>query len=80
MKQISTFPPFSAKKLFLFTKMPYGKYKDKTIYDIIKIDVSYMDWLEANVNNNWDDKVTMMFREFWERKNEKQFGFRNKIK
>lgn len=80
MKQVSTLTPFSSKRLFLSTKMPYGKYKDQTVYDIIKVDVSYMDWLEANVNNNWDDKVTMMFKEFWERKNEKQFGFRNKIK
>lgn len=80
MKTVSSLPPFSSRRLFLSTKMPYGKYKGQTIYDIIKADVSYMDWLEANVNNNWDDKVTMMFKEFWERKNEKQFGFRNKIK
>lgn len=64
-------------KLFLSSVLPFGKYKGKTMYDIIKEDVQYLDWFHTNVNDNWDIKVKLMFNEFWERKNHVKYGFRN---
>ena len=59
------------RKLTLSTKLYFGKYKgtNKTIYNIIMEDVEYCDWLISIWEGDVDDKVKLMFNEFWERNN-----------
>lgn len=71
--------PSQIEKCCLSTKLLFGKHSGKNVYEIIKEDVGYMDWLLNEVLKDIyiDDKVTKMFKEYWERKNESQYGKRN---
>ena len=67
--------------LYLSTKLSFGKYKGSlTFYDIIKQDISYADWVISIWRYEIDPRVTKMFNEYWERRNEEKFGFRNNFK
>ncbi len=50
--------------IYLSTVIPFGKYKNKTVYDVIKINASYMTWFKDNVNSNFDTKVQLMTNSF----------------
>lgn len=67
--------------IYLATKVNFGKYKnkDKSVYQLIKEDVEYVDWLLEHPwrYSNVDDRVIIMFHEYWERRNMKKYGFRN---
>lgn len=70
---------YSNISIYLSTKLWFGKYKGKSIYELIQEDIKYTDWLfdEPLAANYKDDKVKKMFNEYWERKNNKLYGFRN---
>lgn len=69
------------RKLTLATKLPFGKYKneDMNIYQIIKVDLDYIDWLLDIWEGAIDDRVIKMFKEFWERRNFERYGFRTDV-
>ncbi len=68
------------RKMYLSTVLAFGKHTGKTVFDIIKVDVAYVNWLIDKVDDCYiDDKVKRMFSEFWERENEKKFGKRNDV-
>lgn len=46
--------------------MPYGKYKGMTFYEIIKKDITYVNWFRRTINKNWDAKLKDMFDMYWE--------------
>jgi hypothetical protein len=45
------------KKLTLSTKLTVGKYKEKTIFEIFKLDPSYIEWLVSQWKGEIDYKV-----------------------
>lgn len=67
--------------IYLSTKLTFGKYKnkDKSIYQFIQEDIDYVDWLLDNPlrYKTIDPRVKQMFDEYWERRNNKKYGFRN---
>lgn len=72
---------YGDKSIYLATKLTFGKYKDKdkSIYQIIKEDIDYADWLinTAFKDKNIDSRVIRMFNEYWEQRNMKRYGLRN---
>lgn len=68
-------------KIYLSTKIWFGKYKsaNKTMYQVIKEDLNYSDWLINMLSEKCyiDPKVWKMFKELWEQRNHKKYGFRN---
>ena len=69
------------KRVYLSTKIWFGKYKDKdkNVYQLILEDINYVDWLlDKAFEEYWiDDKVRDMFNKCWENRNYKKYGFRN---
>ena len=69
------------KRIYLATKIWFGKYKgqDKSIYELMLEDITYVDWLlNTAFNEHWiDDRVWKMFNHYWEERNYKNHGFRN---
>lgn len=45
------------KKAGFTTVMPFGKYKGKTLQEIISIDASYILWLKKNTSFSMNDSV-----------------------
>jgi hypothetical protein len=68
-------------KIYLATKVKFGKYKDKdkSVYELIKEDIDYVNWLMDNPFSECyvDPRVTKMFNEYWEKRNYQRYGFRN---
>ncbi len=51
-------------KIYLATKIPFGKYKNKNFYEVIATDVGYAQWLLENPFQDAyiDDRVTAFIR------------------
>lgn len=58
MKRIEDAP------IFLSTKFPYGKYKGQTFYDVIKKDVSYVEWFVRNIGVVLEYRTEKMYKTF----------------
>jgi uncharacterized protein (DUF3820 family) len=46
------------KKLTLSTKLPFGKYKGRLVYDLIREDCPYIKWLINIWEGKIDSKIT----------------------
>lgn len=46
------------KRLTLSTKLVFGKHKNKTVYEIFKIEPSYIKWLIEKWKGKIDYKIT----------------------
>jgi hypothetical protein len=51
------------KKLTLSTKIPFGKYKEELVFDVIKDDPDYIQWLSTKWEGEIDFKVTSLLKE-----------------
>ena len=51
------------KKMYLSTKLFFGKYKGELIYDIIKVDPTYCEWLTGIWEGEIDNKVMLMLKD-----------------
>ena len=62
-------------KLTLSTKIPFGKYKGELVYDVIKEDLSYIQWLSTKWEGEIDYKVKAILTEATTTTNKEQPGY-----